>query len=89
MLKKNESQHFWANNIIIDATEMEGRDRCYVPGYNRIHGDAPVIPDLVEISVANPTVQDFYGNIVYAVFPVWQKQKVKTMFYAYLKPYEH
>ena len=39
-----------------------------LPGDNRIHGDAPVIPDMVEISVAYPTVQDFNGNIIGAVF---------------------
>lgn len=27
-----------------------------LPGYNRVHGGAPVVPDLVEISVAYPTV---------------------------------
>ena len=44
-----------------------------LPGDNRIHGYAPVIPEMVEISVANPTVQDFYCNIVHTVFSVWQK----------------
>lgn len=41
-----------------------------MPRDNRIHGDAPVIPGLVEISVAYPAVQYLYRYIVHAVFSV-------------------
>lgn len=35
---------------------------------NRIHGDTPIIPSLVKISVAYATVQYLYRNIVDPVF---------------------
>lgn len=47
----------------------------YLPWNNRIHGDPPIIPHVMEIRVANPTVQDFDRHIVYSIFPVHNSQK--------------
>jgi len=41
----------------------------YLPRHHRVLGDAPFIFSIVEVGVADPTVQDLYGYIVYTVLP--------------------
>lgn len=69
------------------------RERDYVPGDYWIHGNAPVIPNMVEICVAYSTVQDLYGHIVDPIFsesiyielkfirPGLKKQRISDLYY--------
>lgn len=60
-------------NALVDSVgkseTRSSKQTCIVPWNNGIHGDAPVVFDMMNVGVANSTVQDFYGHVIHTILP--------------------
>lgn len=50
-------------------------ERLILPRDKRVDRDAPVIPKMVEISVAHSTIQDLYAHIISPILPSYHQHQ--------------
>lgn len=68
---------FSSTDDYVSERNQKWRKIKYIPGDNGVHSDAPIVSNMVNIGVANTTVQDLDCHIVHPIFSVCHKRRMK------------